>query len=49
VIGSRKWQTSRTGPRGAVKRAWVVYIRAALDDAQLRDHQETYSVYRDLR
>jgi hypothetical protein len=28
----------RTGPRGALKRAWVVYIQAGLDDARLRDH-----------
>jgi hypothetical protein len=39
----------RTGPRGALKRAWVAYIEAALDDARLRDQQQTFSMYRDLR
>jgi hypothetical protein len=33
----------RTGPQGALKRAWVVYIQHAIDDAQLRERQGTFA------
>jgi hypothetical protein len=39
----------RTGPRGALNRAWVAYIPAALDDARPCDHQQTFGMCGELR
>jgi len=39
----------RTGPRGELKRAWFTYTQQALEDARLRDRQDTFGMYKDLR
>jgi hypothetical protein len=39
----------RTGPRGALKRAWATYTQQALADARLRDRQDTFGMYHELR
>ncbi len=45
----KKMAEERTGPRGELKRAWQNYTQQALDDARIRDRQESYGMYRDLR
>ncbi len=39
----------RTGPRGELKRAWFNYTKQALEDARLRDRQDTFGMYSELR
>jgi hypothetical protein len=39
----------QTGPRGALKRAWVVYIQQAMDDARRREQQGTFAMSSDIR
>jgi hypothetical protein len=39
----------RTGPRGALKRAWCAYTQQALDDAWLRDREGTSAMYREVQ
>jgi hypothetical protein len=39
----------RTGPRGALKRAWVAYIQQAIDDARLHEQQGTFAMYSGMR
>jgi hypothetical protein len=39
----------RTGPPGELKRAWFNYVQQALADARLRDQQDTFGMYRELR
>jgi hypothetical protein len=41
---------TRTGARGELKRAWLTYLDAEpLKAARLRDRQETFGMYRDLK
>ena len=44
-----KMANERTGPRGELKRAWVAYTEQALADARLRDRQDTFGMYSELR
>jgi hypothetical protein len=39
----------RTGPPGALQRAWVAYIQHAIDDARLREQQATFAMFGDVR
>ncbi len=45
----KEMANERTGPRGELKRAWLNYTQQALEDARLRDRQETFGMYKDLR
>jgi hypothetical protein len=41
----KRLATGRTGPYGDLKAAWLHYAQQALDDARVRERQETFGTY----